>query len=54
MPVQAKRGGGGVAPTHLQPQQLKGVVWTAPHPSCFIRGKDLVPIVQAVWAMGPF
>ena len=54
MPVQAKRGGGGVVPTHLQPQQLKGVVCSArPPPSCFTHGKDLVPTVQAGWVLGP-
>jgi len=53
MLVQVKRGGGGVAPTHLQPQQLKGVVCLAPPPSCFTHGKDLVPTVQANWALGP-
>ena len=53
MLVQTKRGGGGVAQTHLQPLQLKGVLCSAPPPSCFTHGKDLVPTVQAGWALGP-
>lgn len=53
MPVQANTGGGGVAPSHLQPQQMKGVVCSAPPPSCFTHGKDLVLTVQAGWTLGP-
>jgi hypothetical protein len=50
MPVQAKRGDGGVAPTHFQSHQLEGVVCSSPP----LRLLYLVPTVQAEWALGPY
>jgi hypothetical protein len=43
VPIQAQRGGGGIAPTHSQPV-LEGGEWSAPFFGSFTPGEDPVPL----------
>ena len=54
MPMQAQRGGGGIAPTnHIVALEAGG--WSAARPGRFPLGKDPAPIVHGTWwASGSF